>query len=49
MGIRRCHLCGEPTVEKYCDNVDCEVNLRDEKLTNKNKKNGSNNSKADRD
>jgi hypothetical protein len=29
-GIRQCHLCGEPTVNKYCENADCEVNQMDE-------------------
>ena len=27
--IRRCHLCNEPTVNKYCENKDCEVYQRD--------------------
>ena len=29
--VRKCHLCDEPTVNKYCENEDCEVNQRDEK------------------
>ena len=28
--IRQCSSCGEPTVNKYCENSDCEVNQRDE-------------------
>ena len=28
--VRKCHLCDEPTVNKYCENTDCEVNQRDE-------------------
>ena len=44
--IRRCHLCGRPTVDKYCDNEECEVFIRDEKI-NKKRKNGSNNNKTE--
>lgn len=29
--VRKCHLCDEPTVNKYCENKTCEVYLRDEK------------------
>ena len=28
---RKCHLCDEPTTNKYCENEDCEVNQRDER------------------
>ena len=27
---RKCHACGEPTVNKYCENSTCEVYKRDE-------------------
>lgn len=49
MGVRRCHLCGEPTVGKYCDNPECEVFIRDEKINIKKRKNGNNNNKTSRD
>ena len=29
--VRKCHLCDEPTINKYCENETCEVYLRDEK------------------
>jgi len=29
--VRRCHQCGQPTVDKYCNNESCEVYKRDEK------------------
>ena len=41
--VRRCHLCGEPTVDKYCTNDECEVYIRDEKTKNKKKKHEHNN------
>lgn len=49
MGVRRCHLCGEPTVQKYCSNDECEVYIRDEKLTKNKKKDGINNNTTSRD
>jgi len=28
--IRKCYLCGEPTVNKYCENTSCQVYKDDE-------------------
>jgi len=44
--VRRCHLCGEPTVDKYCTTDECEVFNRDKKI-NKNKKYERNNRDED--
>jgi hypothetical protein len=33
MGVRKCHLCDEPVINKYCENIDCAVNRRDEKVS----------------
>lgn len=33
MENRKCHLCGEPTVDKYCENTSCAEHIREEKLS----------------
>ena len=27
---RKCHLCNEPTIDKYCENTSCAEFIRDE-------------------